>query len=179
MHRSCCRSPADRGQGGTPLWSLLRLRQNQKQYGRIDRSTLRVGVPVRTLSVQVDAERQSLRYHAERGNDQTAASCSWLSLSLLIFIPRQSRYHKPRLGRRLNAVGPNQEPRPLVTWGWSGIPVFKKPAEGGTIWPLGQTRNIDAPTAIGYARNLRANEPAPRTSAKHRAHRRNVFCRKI
>jgi hypothetical protein len=32
--------------------------------------TLRVVMPARTLRVQVDAERQSLRYHAERGNDQ-------------------------------------------------------------------------------------------------------------
>jgi hypothetical protein len=32
--------------------------------------TLRVGMPFRTLRVQADAERQSLRYHAERGNDQ-------------------------------------------------------------------------------------------------------------
>jgi hypothetical protein len=32
--------------------------------------TLCVGMPVRTLRVHFDAERQSLRYHAERGNDQ-------------------------------------------------------------------------------------------------------------
>jgi hypothetical protein len=32
--------------------------------------TLRVGMHGRTLCVQVDAERQSMRYHAERGNDQ-------------------------------------------------------------------------------------------------------------
>ena len=32
--------------------------------------TLRVGMLVRTLRIDVDAERQSLRYHAERGNDQ-------------------------------------------------------------------------------------------------------------
>nr|GFD47212.1 hypothetical protein [Tanacetum cinerariifolium] len=34
--------------------------------------TLCVGMPARTLRVHVDAERQSLRYHAERGNDQSA-----------------------------------------------------------------------------------------------------------
>jgi len=33
--------------------------------------TLRVGMPGRMLCVHNDAERQSLRYHAERGNDQT------------------------------------------------------------------------------------------------------------
>jgi hypothetical protein len=32
--------------------------------------TLRVGMLARTLRVDVDAERQSLLYHAERGNDQ-------------------------------------------------------------------------------------------------------------
>jgi len=32
--------------------------------------TLCVGMPARTLRVHIDAERQSLRYHAERGNDQ-------------------------------------------------------------------------------------------------------------
>ena len=32
--------------------------------------TLRVEMPSRTLRVHVDAERQSLGYHAERGNDQ-------------------------------------------------------------------------------------------------------------
>ena len=32
--------------------------------------TLCVGMPGMTLCVKVDAERQSMRYHAERGNDQ-------------------------------------------------------------------------------------------------------------
>jgi hypothetical protein len=32
--------------------------------------TLRVGMLARTLRVDADAERQSLRYHAGRGNDQ-------------------------------------------------------------------------------------------------------------
>jgi hypothetical protein len=33
--------------------------------------TLCTGMLARTLRVYVDAERQSLRYHAERGSDQT------------------------------------------------------------------------------------------------------------
>ena len=32
--------------------------------------TLRVGMPARTLRVHIDAERRTLHYHAERGNDQ-------------------------------------------------------------------------------------------------------------
>ncbi len=42
-----------------------------------------VGMPFRTLCVHSDAERQSLRYHAERGNDQTTqagGSGSWLNV---------------------------------------------------------------------------------------------------
>jgi hypothetical protein len=43
---------------------------------RVIISTLRVGMHGKTLCVQVDAERQSMRYHAERGNDQCPDS--WL-----------------------------------------------------------------------------------------------------
>jgi hypothetical protein len=32
--------------------------------------TLRLGMPAWTRRARIDAERQSLRYHAERGNDQ-------------------------------------------------------------------------------------------------------------
>ncbi|SEQ14139.1 hypothetical protein SAMN03159444_01160 [Pseudomonas sp. NFACC02] len=39
--------------------------------------TLRVGMPARTLCVHLDAERQPLRYHAERGNNQgTTGACA-------------------------------------------------------------------------------------------------------
>jgi hypothetical protein len=45
--------------------------------------TLRVGMPFRTLCVQADAERQSLRYHAERGSDQQGSYLDDRSYPLL------------------------------------------------------------------------------------------------
>jgi hypothetical protein len=60
--------------------------------------TLRVGMPARTLCVQVDAERQSLRYHAERGNDQATNNAKSVSSSPRCSSPLQPRHHKTRLG---------------------------------------------------------------------------------
>ena len=71
-HRICCRFPADRGQA--------------RSYRFLIVPTLCVGTPARTLRVPVDAERRSLRYHAERGNDQNPSSAKRaLAFDLRVF----------------------------------------------------------------------------------------------
>jgi hypothetical protein len=46
-----------------------------------------VGMPAKTLRVYVDAERRSLRYHAERGNDQTHRSPSLRKVPHIVIVP--------------------------------------------------------------------------------------------
>jgi len=65
--------------------------------------TLRVGMHCKTLCVQVDAERQSMRFHAERGNDQRRQPESSVSIAFDFALLHQwSKRHKTRLGCRPN-----------------------------------------------------------------------------
>jgi len=85
-------------------------------------------MPFRTLCVQADAERQSLRYHAERGNDQEPC---WLLSA------RYHRRHISRLGCRLNAGGVEwaerhgcRESRPPPWMADGGGPTERRRSEG-------------------------------------------------
>jgi hypothetical protein len=49
--------------------------------------TLRVGMHGKTLCVPIDAERQSMHYHAERGNDQKTVGATEVAFHLARDLP--------------------------------------------------------------------------------------------